>query len=61
MNKLMKRIVLAVLAGMMTTAVQAANLNINGIVVASPCIVDTAREPRGRFSPIAQHRSQNGG
>lgn len=41
MNKLMKRIVLVTLAGVMSTAVQAANLNINGIVVASPCIVDT--------------------
>ncbi|MNC55857.1 hypothetical protein D3C75_1054140 [compost metagenome] len=41
MNKLMKRIVLVTLAGVMSTAVQAANLNIDGIVVASPCIVDT--------------------
>jgi minor fimbrial subunit len=41
MSKLMKRIGLVMVAGMITTAAQATNLNINGIVVASPCIVDT--------------------
>jgi minor fimbrial subunit len=41
MSDLMKCIGLVAVAGMMSTAIQAANLNVNGIVVASSCIVDT--------------------
>lgn len=42
MNELRKRTLLIIVAGIMSSAVQATDLNINGIVVASPCTVDTA-------------------
>lgn len=41
MSELMKRTLLIIVAGMMSNAVQAANLNISGTVVANPCTVDT--------------------
>ncbi|AKG70093.1 fimbrial-like adhesin protein SfmF [Serratia fonticola] len=42
MSELITRTLLIIVAGIMSSAVQATDLNINGIVVASPCTVDTA-------------------
>lgn len=42
MRELIKRIGYVLAVGLMSTAVQATNLNINGIVLASPCTVDTS-------------------
>lgn len=42
MSELLKRLGLTIAAGMMSNAVQATDLNITGIVIASPCTVDTS-------------------
>ncbi|CAI1564425.1 fimbrial protein [Serratia fonticola] len=42
MNELRKRTLLIIVAGIMSSAVQATDLTINGRVVATPCTIDTA-------------------
>jgi minor fimbrial subunit len=42
MNELVKHVLLIIAVGMMSSAVQATDLNISGIVVGTPCSVDTS-------------------